>query len=166
MTWISCQVLFDAIYDVEKRHGLEPIKNGCKITCSRIPMRKNELVGYVKQVYVKKQQGCTFLPTLVPLCVEKYRDAKQRLQQKVLWNEPVYISQSCTLHGGLCEPSSQNLVNVRSSSGTYMRKLPHNAIYSLCRGVGSGERLNVKKCHKCNSPGMAKEQTHYQTHCS
>ena len=164
VTWTSRQVLFDAIYDVGQRHGFEPIKNGREILCSRVPLKKKERVTEAQKDCVTKQHGCTFSLMLVPLCVEKYRDAKERLQQKVLWNEPVYISQSCTLHGGLCEPSVQNLVNVRSSSGTYLRKLPHNAIYSLCRVMDSGERLNVKNVTNANSPGMAEEQTHYQTH--
>ena len=40
VTWISCQVLFGAIYDVGSCHGCEPIKNGCKIMCSRVTRKK------------------------------------------------------------------------------------------------------------------------------
>ena len=40
VTWISPQVLFDAIYDVKSRHGFEPIKEGHQIFCSRVTRTK------------------------------------------------------------------------------------------------------------------------------
>ena len=71
----------------------------------------------------------------------------------------MYISELCTLHGGLCKPSSQNLVDVRSSSGTYLRSLPHNTLCSLFRVVDSGERLNVKNVTNALRPVWPKKKT-------
>ena len=70
VTWISRQVLFDAIYDVGSRHGFEPIKNGRKIMCSRVFKTKKERASPVQRVGVKKELGCTFLLTLLPLCLK------------------------------------------------------------------------------------------------
>ena len=120
--------------------------------------RTNKYKSSVEPVSGKKKLDCTYSLTLVPWRAEKYRDAKQRLQQRVLWNEPVLISQLCTLHGGLCAPSSQNLVDVRSSSGTYSRSLPHNALYSLCRIVDSGTSLNINNVTASVSPVWPKNK--------
>ncbi len=131
--WLSRELILKAIDSIAAMHGWTAAKDKENIICNRFGSVRSGTRDFSAG---NLQANCSLIIKLKPLVKEKYFPESQVIRKwkyKPDWNQPVQILQgTCTKHGGHCEPGRQNRVAVMSRAGTYTKKTPHSALFSLC----------------------------------
>ena len=134
--WLSRDLIHKAMGSIAGNHGWECSKTRTDIVCNRYGHSRSSARDFSAG---ELQANCTLIIKLKALVREKYFPASQSNKDqkkpswRFFWDQPVQISKgTCTLHGGQCQPCRQNRVAVMCRAGTYIKKTPHSALYSLC----------------------------------
>jgi len=132
--WKDRKLVDDVISLIAKRQGWTPKKDKKTIKCNRC----GEPTTVRNYTQGNLQCGCTWIVNLTPLVSNSVvliskTSGLPKTQYYAQWDEPVAIAKdTCTTHGGLCQPGPQNKVATSQRSGEYVRKTPINSIFNLC----------------------------------
>ena len=104
--------------------------------------------------------GCTFSITLSSTVktkqLPKKTTQKSRPKFRECWDDmtPVTIKKACCVHGGLCKPSSQQQMWVRSRTGQYNKGISEGAIFTLCNFLKHNKKLKSTTIEKIPNEWM------------
>ena len=137
--WSNRQLLVDALTSFGKVKGFKPTIKHNAIRCNR----------YGEKEYIRNYRGaglqvaCNFSLNVKTMYNSTVANTKtNKTKSKPNYSQPCKIvlnqgtkrsTNSCWDHGGLCEPSSMNLINARQRSGDYIGTIGSSAIFTLCK---------------------------------
>ena len=152
-TWVDRTLVKDVMDRLASLHGWTTKITQAHLQCNRFGT--NDTTRQFASGSLKS--GCPFRITLTPWNRSKTKKVilttgKQKWIYTDDWSAPVIIQRANCTHGGTCDPGKQNRIATAQRGGEYVKKMPNNALYTLCNYAEQDGKLSTSTIKKVLGP--------------